>query len=134
MNNVKELRIDERCIDYVVFVKEWGNNIYNQAQDIIRRAGKLNLLLKARCEIVVSEITTSKQIGWDEVVRSMSEIYLYVKDDSTMLDKFMNTMRENGELRAKLESKEEEIERLRKKVAAYEQDSVTGVAEVKKDA
>ena len=64
----------------------------------------------------------------------MSEIYLYVKDDSTMLDKFMNTMRENGELRAKLESKEEEIERLRKKVAAYEQDSVTGVAEVKKDA
>lgn len=43
-------------------------------------------------------------------------------------------MRENGELRAKLESKEEEIERLRKKVAAYEQDSVTGVAEVKKDA
>lgn len=87
-----------------------------------------------RCEIIVSEITTEKQIEWDEVVKLMSEIYLNVKDDSVMLDKFMNTMRENGELRAKLESKKEEIERLKKKVAAYDQNFVTGVAEVKKDA
>lgn len=133
-SHVKELRIDEQCIDYVVFVKGWGDNIYNQAQDIIKRAGKLNILLKVRCEIIVSEITTEKQIEWDEVVKLMSEIYLNVKDDSVMLDKFMNTMRENGELRAKLESKKEEIERLKKKVATYDQNFVTGVAEVKKDA
>lgn len=113
-SHVKELRTDGQCMDYVVFVKGWGDNICNQAQDIIKRAGK--------------------QIGWDEAVELMGEIYLNVKDDSVMPDKFMNPMRENGGLRAKLESKEEETERLKKKVAAYDQNFVTGVAEVKKDA